>query len=280
MSVERNVAYGLRMEGMGKQDALARSHEALELVQLGQVARRRPDQLSGGQKQRVALARALVKQPRVLLLDEPLSALDRQIRGEMQIELKRLQHQVGITFVVVTHDQEEALTMADRVAVMNAGRIEQLGAPDRLYETPASSFVASFLGDSNLFPGTLQRRDGGPTLLAGERELALDATQVEVSGLRDGQAASVLVRPEQVRLAREATPGDVSSLANVLHGTVAETIYLGAARKVVVDLDGGGVVHARITSRDLGSSPAPAHGERVLVGWDPVGAVVVPAADR
>jgi spermidine/putrescine ABC transporter ATP-binding subunit len=275
MTVEKNVAYGLRMEGVGRRDALRRAHEALELVQLRGEAGRRPDRLSGGQKQRVALARALVKQPRVLLLDEPLSALDRQIRGEMQIELKRLQHQIGITFVVVTHDQEEALTMADRVAVMNAGRIEQLGAPDTLYDTPASTFVARFLGDSNLFPGTIQEREGAPVLRAGRHEWALDPDAVERVGLRSGDDASVLVRPERLLVDSESAPGEASAAPNVLRGSVVETIFLGSSRKVVVDLDEGGSVQARIAARGAGTPPA--HGDRVVVAWDPVDGVVVPA---
>ncbi|HWH92930.1 MAG TPA: ABC transporter ATP-binding protein, partial [Baekduia sp.] len=195
----------------------------------GGAGARRPAQLSGGQRQRVALARALVKSPRVLLLDEPLSALDRQIRGEMQLELKRLQHEVGITFIVVTHDQEEALTMADRIALMRDGRVEQVGPPDVLYEAPATRFVASFLGDANFFDGP------------GDGEL-------------------VVVRPERLRLA----PAAADSSAHSVRGRVAEVVYLGTARKFVVDVPGREAVHVRVPSD--GGAVANA-GDEVVVSW-------------
>jgi len=234
MSVEDNVAYGLRMEGVGKGAARARAREALEQVHLADRAQRRPAQLSGGQRQRVALARALVKQPRVLLLDEPLSALDRQIRGEMQIELKRLQHAVGITFVVVTHDQEEALTMADRIAVMKDGRVVQVGTPDDLYERPRTRFVAGFLGDAN-------------------------------------ELGDVIVRPERLRVAR--TEAELNGVAEVLPGRLAEVVYLGTARKYVVDLADGRTVQARVP---IGADTAPmTAGDAVVVGWAAADGVAV-----
>jgi ABC-type Fe3+/spermidine/putrescine transport system ATPase subunit len=241
MTVEQNVMYGLRMEGVGKAQARERAHEALAMVQLGDRGARRPAQLSGGQRQRVALARALIKRPRVLLLDEPLSALDRQIRGEMQIELKRLQHQVGITFVVVTHDQEEALTMADRIAVMKDGRVVQVGAPDELYEQPATRFVAGFLGDANVF------EDAG---------------------------ATTVVRPERMRLA--PAHAGLAGAATVLPGRLAEVVYLGTARKYVVDLADGRSVQARIS---VGDEQAPlTAGDAVVVGWEARDAVQVAGA--
>jgi putative spermidine/putrescine transport system ATP-binding protein len=234
MTVEDNVAYGLRMEGQSKAQARARAREALEQVQLGDRAPQRPAQLSGGQRQRVALARALVKRPRVLLHDEPLSALDRQIRGTMQIELKRLQHSVGITFVVVTHDQEEALTMADRIAVMNEGRVVQVGTPDELYERPRTRFVAGFLGDAN-------------------------------------ELGDVIVRPERLRVAR--TEAELDGVAEALPGRLAEVVYLGTARKYVVDLADGRTVQARVP---VGGEGAPmTAGDAVVVGWAPADGVAV-----
>jgi putrescine transport system ATP-binding protein len=269
MTVERNVAYGLRMEGMRKREALARAHEALELVRLQGLAKRRPAQLSGGQRQRVALARALVKRPRVLLLDEPLSALDRQIRGEMQIELKRIQHTVGVTFVVVTHDQEEAITMADRIAVLDRGRVVQLGAPETLYEQPATPFVARFLGESNLFHGTLELRDDGAFLVDGDVRWKVDAAAAARLGIEPGASATAVVRPERMTLAPAPGP---EAPANLVSGVVAEVVYLGAARKVVVDLPSGRSVQIRLESRaELAGAP----GDPVLVGWAPSDAALV-----
>jgi putative spermidine/putrescine transport system ATP-binding protein len=169
MSVAENVAYGLMIRKVGRRERAARAQEALEMVRLPDVGRRRPIQLSGGQRQRVALARALVNRPRVLLLDEPLGALDLKLRKQMQVELKRIQQEVGITFIYVTHDQDEAMTMSDRIAVMNRGRFEQLGDPEALYERPSTRFVAGFLGVSNLLPGRIEPSTGQTRDLAGEQ---------------------------------------------------------------------------------------------------------------
>jgi spermidine/putrescine transport system ATP-binding protein/putrescine transport system ATP-binding protein len=269
MTVRQNVAYGLRMEGVRKADALRRAGDALEQVGLGDAGARRPAQLSGGQRQRVALARALVKSPRLLLLDEPLSALDRQIRGEMQLELKRLQHDVGITFVVVTHDQEEALTMADRIAVMREGRVEQVGGPDALYEAPDTRFVASFLGDANLFGGAVDGASVGPW--------RVDPARLADRGLRDGDAALIVVRPERLRLTAAAAAtddADAGGTANLLRGRIGEVVYLGTARKYVVDVPGADAVHVRISAAD-DTAPLTA-GDDVVVGWSPADGVVVP----
>lgn len=277
MTVERNVAYGLRMEGVGRREALARAHGALDMVQLADLSRRRPAQLSGGQKQRVALARALVKQPRVLLLDEPLSALDRQIRGEMQIELKRIQHALGVTFVVVTHDQEEAITMADRIAVLDHGRVVQLGAPEALYETPATPFVARFLGDSNLFHGTLELRGEEAFLVDGEARWAVDARAAAGLGIGHGAEATAVVRPERMSI---GAPGSALDAPNLVSGVVAETVYLGAARKVVVDLPDGRSIQVRLESRE---AAVPGQGDAIVVGWAPGDAALVagsPAGGR
>jgi spermidine/putrescine ABC transporter ATP-binding subunit len=273
MSVERNVAYGLRMEGVPRREAFERAHEALALVQLEGLAGRRPAQLSGGQKQRVALARALVKRPRVLLLDEPLSALDRQIRGEMQIELKRIQHTVGVTFVVVTHDQEEALTMADRIAVMERGKVVQIGAPEALYETPVTPFVARFLGDSNLFTGALDAGGGVPSLTEGQARWLVDAGAVDRLGLSPGAEATVVVRPERMSIVAASGADRLPAGTNAVSGIVAETVYLGAARKIVVDLPEGRSVQVRLESRARDVAFGP--GDAVVVGWMPAEATLV-----
>ena len=273
MNVERNVAYGLRMEGVPRREAVARAHEALALVQLEGLAERRPTELSGGQKQRVALARALVKRPRVLLLDEPLSALDRQIRGDMQIELKRIQHTVGVTFVVVTHDQEEALTMADRIAVMDHGKVVQIGTPETLYESPGTPFVARFLGDSNLFTGTLDAARGAPSLVDGDARWLVDAEAASRLGLTEGAEATAVVRPERMSIVAARSVGGLPAGVNAVSGVVAETVYLGAARKIVVDLPDRHSVQVRLESRAPRSAFAP--GDAVVVGWEPGDASLV-----
>ncbi|WP_312182190.1 ABC transporter ATP-binding protein [Arthrobacter sp.] len=221
LSVEKNVAYGLEAEGLAKAEVRRRVGEVLETIGLTGFAKRRPGQLSGGQRQRVALARAIVKRPRLLLLDEPLSALDRKVRSEMQLELKRLQHEVGMTFVVVTHDQEEAMSMADRVAVLNAGRLEQVDTPVGLYSAPRSRFVADFIGSANMLDGTAVA--GGIQLNSG-LVLAVD------HGLSAGIAATAVIRPEDVLL---AAPG-----AGTLDGTVVDTFFLGGTSTVAIQVSG------------------------------------------
>ena len=222
LSVEKNVAYGLEAEGVGRADLRRRVGEVMEVVGLGHLAKRRPAQLSGGQRQRVALARAIVKRPRLLLLDEPLSALDRQVRSSMQLELKRLQHEVGLTFVVVTHDQEEAMSMADRIAVLRDGHLEQLATPQELYADPATRFVAAFIGTANLLDGTAT------------------ATGVDVPGvgavaaghsLAAGSPATAVVRPEDVELSPDAATA-------ALRGTVVDTYFLGGASTISVEVPG------------------------------------------
>ena len=213
LDVRANVEYGLRVKRVPKAERESRAAEALDSVRLGEYGRRRPSQLSGGQRQRVALARALVNRPRVLLLDEPLGALDLKLREQMQVELKEIQREVGITFVFVTHDQDEALTMSDRIAVFNRGRIEQIGSPADVYEQPATEFVAGFVGTSNL--------------LRGESAAA-------VLGL----AGTFSIRPEKIRLATEADSVDASEHSAV--GVVREVVYVGDATRFVVALDVGG----------------------------------------
>ena len=234
MSVYDNIAFGLRHKKVAKDEIQRRVAEALRLVELEGREQRRPRQLSGGQQQRVALARALVNRPRALLLDEPLGALDLKLRRAMQLELKRIQREVGITFVYVTHDQEEALTMSDRLAVMNAGRIEQLGTPRELYERPATRFVANFLGTSNILGGRLEPAGDRWRLAglgAGERVL------VHGDGLRSGQEVEIVVRPEKMALHAVSEPPPDGQCA--LRCTVAEVVYLGTSTNYSVVTDGG-----------------------------------------
>ncbi len=231
--------------------------EMLELVGLGGFAKRKPRQLSGGQQQRVALGRALVNHPRVLLLDEPLGALDLKLRKQMQMELKRIQREVGITFVHVTHDQEEAMTMADTIAVMNQGHIEQLGAPAELYERPATAFVAGFLGASNLLPGTVE---GADAIRLEDGTLV----RAQVDG-RSGLVAAG-VRPEKITLG-------AGGGANELHGTVAESAYIGVATQVVVRT-AAGTVQVFAQNIDAGGR-VPAPGTNVVLSWAPESTFVV-----
>ena len=226
LTIFENVAFGLRRRGLKGPQLEGRVREILSLVDLAGVERRKPRQLSGGQQQRVALARALVNRPQVLLLDEPLGALDLKLRKQMQLELKALQHDMGITFVHVTHDQDEAMTMADQIAVMNQGRIEQLGSPAELYERPRTAFVARFLGASNLLPGTVA--GSGVVLLDGGGEVRIAADSLPESGTR----VAVGIRPE--KLAFGARDG-----RNRLAGTVIESAYVGVATQYIVDTPSG-----------------------------------------
>jgi putative spermidine/putrescine transport system ATP-binding protein len=240
LSVRQNVEYGLRVKKVARNERLRRAEEVLATVRLEGYADRRPHQLSGGQRQRVALARALVNRPRVLLLDEPLGALDLKLRREMQIELKEIQREVGITFVFVTHDQEEALTMSDRIAVFNEGRIEQLATPVELYERPASAFVAGFVGSSNLFQGDVAR-----DLL--------------------GADGWFVIRPEKLQLVSvdPREPGRQSA-----PGVVREVVYLGASTMSVVDLDAGPTVTVSHQNTDTSVDAAlERRDQRVVVTW-------------
>ncbi|MEV7282504.1 ABC transporter ATP-binding protein [Streptomyces sp. NPDC093111] len=252
MTVEQNVAYSLKVRKVAKAERLVRARAALAQVRLEGLGRRRPGELSGGQRQRVALARALVGRPRVLLLDEPLGALDLKLREQMQVELKAIQRQVGITFVFVTHDQEEALTMSDRIAVFHQGRIEQVGSPAEIYERPATAFVAGFVGTSNLLSGASAR-----AVL--------------------GASGTYSIRPEKIRVVRDpaapAEPGHTGAA-----GTVAEVVYLGDATRFLVDLDAGGRLTAVQQNLETSSADLAAfRGARVGLRWHPRHAVSVPA---
>jgi spermidine/putrescine transport system ATP-binding protein len=230
MSVFQNVAFGLEMEGAEKNEIEKRVQRALAMVQLTGMERRKPKQLSGGQQQRVALARALIKTPDVLLLDEPLGALDLKLRKEMQLELKALQQQLGITFIYVTHDQEEALTMSDRIAVMSYGRVQQMGTPFEIYERPANKFVADFIGESNFLEGrvkSLSRKEASVFVPA----LNSEVTGTPISaGLVKGEEVVVSIRPEKVRITDKT-----SKNVNVFRGKVTNTVYIGADTHVFVD---------------------------------------------
>ncbi len=240
LDVHGNVAFGLRRHKVARDELRRRVEEALELVELGGYGGRRPQQLSGGQQQRVALARALVLRPAVLLLDEPLGALDAKIRKQLRLELKALQEEVGITFVFVTHDQEEALSMSDRVAVMNAGRIEQIGTPAEVYEDPATVFVADFLGTSNMMDATVL--DGGTS----ECALRVGDSRLRATGgeLRARGPVKVVARPERVQL----HPHGTSGVENCLPGMVERTVYVGASMQVIVRLATGAQLQASVAN--------------------------------
>jgi spermidine/putrescine transport system ATP-binding protein len=234
LSVEQNVAFGLRFKDIPKQEGRGRVADALELVRLGGLGERRPHQLSGGQQQRVALARALVLSPEVLLLDEPLGALDAKLRRELQIELKSIQREIGITFVYVTHDQEEALTMSDRLAVMAGGKIEQLGTPREVYENPETAFVADFLGVSNLMRARVvegRNVDVGGVVLSAEH------------GEAQAGVVRLTIRPERVRIEPPTTEGD-----NRVPATIERFVYLGSTTQVFVVLPGGDRVQALVAN--------------------------------
>jgi spermidine/putrescine transport system ATP-binding protein len=259
LSIFENVAFGLRRKGTRGGNLKGKVEEMLDLVQLSGYGKRKPRQLSGGQQQRVALARALVNSPRVLLLDEPLGALDLKLRKEMQLFIKALQHDVGITFIHVTHDQEEAMTMADRIAVMHDGRIEQLGTPDELYERPQTAFVASFLGISNMLTGTI----------AGPDEVRLeDGTTVRVrNGSLNGRTGRVAVgiRPEKIR------PDDHDP--NRLPGKVKERAYIGVSTQYIVETRNGNITVVVLNDRP-GTVPL-GPGDRLTLSWDPEATFVV-----
>jgi spermidine/putrescine transport system ATP-binding protein len=263
LTVAQNVAFGLQMQGKPHAEVTARTDQMLALVKLETMAERKTSQLSGGQQQRVALARALAPQPKVLLLDEPLSALDLKLRKEMQIELKRLQTETGITFVFVTHDQEEALTMSDRIAVMSAGRIQQIGTPLDIYTKPVNRFVASFIGETNFLPAT---RHGHGLRLAGG--VVIDNAGAEVAGTAatEGKPVTVAVRPEQVRL---VDPGDAGAIA----ATVRSLVYFGTDTHCHLALADGTEVVARLQSPATGDAGL-AENQKVAIRFNP-GAVQV-----
>ncbi|MEU3164366.1 ABC transporter ATP-binding protein [Streptosporangium sp. NPDC006930] len=262
MNVWENVAFGLRRKKVAEAEIKRRVGEILEIVDLTGREKRRPREMSGGQQQRVALARALVNNPRALLLDEPLGALDLKLRQAMQIELKRIQREVGITFVYVTHDQSEALTMSDRIAVMNDGTVEQLGSPREIYERPATAFVAGFIGTSNLLSGTVDRfQSGFAVLKLGEDDHVL----TEGGSFGAGEPIAITVRPEKIRITTEEQPvGDLS----VVRGTVSEVVYLGLYTSYTVCLAHGEEVTV-FQQNALDSASTAERGDAVWLSWLP-----------
>jgi len=264
MTVEQNVAYGLKKEGVPAAQIRERVAEMLALVKLEALAGRKPEKLSGGEKQRVALARALVKRPKLLLLDEPLAALDRKLREHTQFELANLQYQLGTTFVVVTHDQDEAMTLASRIAVMSEGRIAQVGTPGQVYEFPANRYVAGFVGNINLIDGRVTRSSGGRV------SLQCDALGAELSVLSEdpigaGSSTCIAVRPEKITISREAPNGKDR---NVLKGTVWDLAYFGDQSLYRVRLQSGAVLQVSAQNLRRSAKLTVEWDDEVFLSWD------------
>ncbi len=265
LNVFDNVAFGLRRAGVKGEELRRRVTEACDMVQLSGLEKRKPAKLSGGQQQRVALARALVNRPKVLLLDEPLGALDRKLREGMQIELKNLQETVGITFIYVTHDQEEALTMSDRIAVMNEGRVQQVADPATLYELPRSRFVADFIGLMNMLSGTVESVSGRQVTLRAAGGKRVEAIIHEDAGMRPGAEVHVAVRPEKMRFGDE---GD-----NVYAARVRQVIYMGVSTQYMVELEGGEKM--MLYQQNASGVAGYRAGDRISVAWDAANSLVL-----
>jgi spermidine/putrescine transport system ATP-binding protein len=264
LTVGENVAFGLRRKKVAKEEISRRVAAELERVGLPREANRKPNQLSGGMQQRVALARALVNLPKVLLLDEPLGALDLKLRKGLQLELKRIQREVGITFVYVTHDQEEALTMSDRIAVMNEGQIEQLDSPESVYERPTTTFVAGFIGVSNLMPGTVTTASNGRASVRLDTGVEVDADR---NGLGSGERCHAVVRPEKLRIVR---PDESADGRPTVEGVVASSVFLGTATQIVVGLSEEVHMTVLVPNADEAErSQLPGGGARVRLSWAP-----------
>jgi spermidine/putrescine transport system ATP-binding protein len=261
MSVFGNVAFGLEMQKVRKEEIRQRVLEALEMVRLPRMENRKPGQLSGGQQQRVALARALVNRPSVLLLDEPLGALDLKLRKAMQLELKALQHRVGITFIYVTHDQEEALTMSDRIAVMNQGRVLQVGSPEEIYERPADRFVADFIGETNFLEGQVKGRRAGEAAVVVDGVLTLHVPIERAVGM--GDEVTVAIRPEKISLHAELPD------PRAVPGIVREVVYTGTDTRYLVQLTEKTIVTVRQQNVGIGATVSFPVGAQVYLYWQP-----------
>ena len=271
MSVEKNVAFGLEQERIPRSEIAQRVGEMLDIVKLGDFSRRKPHQLSGGQRQRVALARALIKKPKLLLLDEPLGALDRKLREHTQFELINLQEQLGVTFVVVTHDQEEAMTLASRIGVMNRGRIVQVGSPTEIYEFPSSRFVADFIGSVNMFEGQLIADEPDHVRIRCP-ELSLPVYVNHGISAAPGATVHVAIRPEKIEISRTAAGGAVDNQAR---GVVREIAYMGDMSVYLVQIDSGRLVRVTIPNSERHADDRISWDEAVTLSWSASSPVVL-----
>ncbi len=275
MTIYDNVAYGLRMKKVPKKEIKERVLKMLEMVQLSGFEKRYPSQLSGGQKQRVAIARALINRPKVLLLDEPLGALDLKLRKQMQLELKRLQKKLNITFIYVTHDQEEALTMSDRIAIMHDGVMDQIGSPTEIYERPATKFVATFIGETNVFDGTIRSIEGGKAVIGIENGEVTSSGSVEEgdgknTGFAVNEFVTVSVRPEKMHFSPKPVEGFT------VPAVVRDYIYVGSVLKCIAVLPNGN----EIKMEKLAGEELPPIGEKVFICWEPEDAVLIHSLDN
>ena len=271
MTVETNIAYGLKHEPMTKAARADRVREMLDLVQLTPFAKRKPHQISGGQRQRVALARALARQPKLLLLDEPLAALDKKLREHTQFELMSIQERTGVTFIVVTHDQEEAMTLADRIAVMDKGEVRQVGSPTEVYEFPANRFVASFIGSITTFAATVAAREGGQLRLK-VTDFGTEVLARDVPGITEGQSVTLALRPEKITISQ--IPPETG---NVVEGVVKDLAYFGKDSLYRISLPSGALVqvHAVNSRRGDEASRVADWDDRVWLTFDPAAAIVL-----
>ncbi|MGH3733573.1 MAG: ABC transporter ATP-binding protein [Acidimicrobiales bacterium] len=263
LNVYDNVAFGLRRQKLDRAEIARRVGSLLELVDLPHFEKRSAKQLSGGQQQRVALARALVNEPKLLLLDEPMSALDAKLRRQMQIELKRIQTQVGITFLYVTHDQEEAMTMSDRLAVMRNGKIEGIGSPHDVYDSPSTEFVATFLGASNLLAGSVTREEGSRSVVTLSDETVIRVPRDRVPSLDGAREVKIGVRPEKITIG--APSASVLTDFNTLRGRVRISTFTGVGNQYLVDTESG--VEVTVYAQNIGQDSAPRSGETVTLSW-------------
>ena len=266
MSVEKNVAFGLEQEGLSRAEVSQKVGEILEIVKMGGFGARKPHQLSGGQRQRVALARALVKRPKLLLLDEPLAALDKKLREHTQFELINIQQRLGVTFVVVTHDQEEAMTLGTRLGVMNHGRIVQVGTPSDIYESPANRFVADFIGSVNLFEGQVSQ-ESPEAVRVSCAELGATVRADRAVNCTAGATVWTAIRPEKIAISRRQPAAAAATGENVVRGTVREIAYMGDLSIYLVQIDSGKIMRVTLPNTTRGGERPIARAEKVWLSW-------------